>query len=83
MNGYIVIHPYPTIERLQMSRAMTALCVSALVAIPALAAAQQDSNRVVAGGGITAQGWQGKPDAGSVNEAKLAQEGGALVVTTG
>lgn len=48
-----------------------------------------DSNRKVAGGGITAPGWQGKVDADaekagqSVNDAKLSEEGKVLHVTTG
>jgi hypothetical protein len=48
-----------------------------------------DTNRKIAGGGITAPGWQGKidPDAEkagqSVNDGKLSLEGNALHVTTG
>ncbi len=48
-----------------------------------------EGNRKIAGGGITATGWQGKIDAKaeksgqSVNDAKLAMEGTALHVTTG
>jgi hypothetical protein len=48
-----------------------------------------EGNRKISGGGITAAGWQGKIDARaersgqSVNDAKLAMEGGALHVTTG
>jgi len=48
-----------------------------------------DANRKVAGGGITAPGWQGKVDSNAekagqtVNDAKLSLEGNALHVTTG
>jgi len=55
----------------------------------ALLNAQFDPDRVIAGGGIFVQGWTGKIDASSVrqgrmiNDAKFAQEGSALHVTTG
>jgi hypothetical protein len=55
----------------------------------ALLNAQFDPDRVIAGGGIFVQGWTGKIDASSVrqgrmiNDAKFAQEGNALHVTTG
>jgi hypothetical protein len=55
----------------------------------ALLNAQFDPDRVIAGGGILVQGWTGKIDASSVrqgrmiNDAKFAQEGNALHVTTG
>jgi hypothetical protein len=46
-----------------------------------------DANRKITGGGISVPGWQGKVDAEgagqTVNDAKLAQEGAALHVTTG
>lgn len=63
-----------------------ALAVSVLVA-PVLIA--QETARSVTGGGITASGWTGKIDpneerAGQkLENAKLAQEGAALHVTTG
>ena len=50
---------------------------------------QTDADRVIPGGGIHVQGWSGKIDAGSVkqgrtvNDARFAQEGNALHVTTG
>jgi hypothetical protein len=53
------------------------------------AAGQQETSRAVAGGGITADGWTGKVDAGeaargaTIKDAKLSMEGGALHVTTG
>jgi hypothetical protein len=49
----------------------------------------QDASRTVQGGGITAPGWTGKIDANEerqgqkLENAKLAQEGGVLKVTTG
>jgi hypothetical protein len=47
-------------------------------------AGQADANRNVAGGGITVPGWTGAADGGdSVNNAKLAQQGNVLHVTTG
>ena len=60
-----------------------ALAIASLV--PLTPAAQgQDANRTVAGGGITAQGWQGKADgSGQVSEAKLSMEGKDLHVVTG
>ena len=48
-----------------------------------------DPDKVIPGGGIHVQGWTGKIDAGSVRQgrkledAKFAQEGNALHVTTG
>ena len=59
--------------------------------LPALAnpQAQTEVSRSVQGGGISVPGWTGKIDAGeekagqSLNNAKLAQEGSALNVTTG
>jgi hypothetical protein len=48
-----------------------------------------ETNRKVAGGGITVPGWQGKVDSAAetagqtVNDAKLSSEGNALHVTTG
>lgn len=66
-----------------MFRALAAIVVTGIMCAPAAGAAQEDPNRVVAGGGITVPGWMGKADAGSVAEAKLAKEGDALVVTTG
>jgi hypothetical protein len=54
-----------------------------------LLGAQFDRDRVIPGGGIFAQGWTGKIDAGStrqgrvLNDAKFVQEGNALHITTG
>ena len=55
----------------------------------ALLSAQMDPDKVIPGGGIFVQGWTGKVDASSarqgrmLNDAKFAQEGNALHVTTG
>lgn len=52
-------------------------------------AASQETNRSVAGGGISVPGWQGKIDASAVkqgqtvNDAKLAPEGTGMHVITG
>jgi hypothetical protein len=54
-----------------------------------LLGAQFDRDRVIPGGGILVPGWTGKIDAGSarqgrvLNDAKFAQEGNTLHVTTG
>ncbi len=62
----------------------------ALLTTPLICAyAQEDANRLVAGGGISVPGWAGKVDANaeragqSVNDAKLAPQGGGLYVMTG
>jgi hypothetical protein len=70
---------------------VTALTVATVLFVPTIIGAQgqPDAARSVAGGGITASGWMGKIDANeekaglSLNNAKLAMEGGALQVTTG
>lgn len=64
------------------------MAVAAIVLIPQLAAAQ-DESRKVAGGGISVQGWAGKIDAKEVaaglalENSKLSKEGNVLKVTTG
>ena len=60
-----------------------ALVLTAILCLPQLGAAQAEAVRAVAGGGISIPGWKGKPDDGSLNDAKLAKEGDALHVTTG
>ena len=68
-----------------------AVAVAAAMLIPQGIGAQapQETARAVAGGGITAPGWAGKIDANeekngqTLNNAKLAAEGGGLHVTTG
>lgn len=74
-------------------RTIVRLCTVAAIALFAtnLLYAQEsgDTNRKIAGGGITVPGWQGKvdPDAEkagqTVNDARLSLEGNALRVTTG
>ncbi len=68
-----------------------ALAVAAAMLVPPGlgAQAQPEAAKAVAGGGITAPGWTGKIDANeekagqTLNNAKLAPEGGGLHVTTG
>jgi hypothetical protein len=62
----------------------------ALLVSPVIGAqGQGDAARTVAGGGVSVSGWTGKIDAKeeqagqTLNNAKLAQEGAALRVTTG
>lgn len=56
---------------------------------PPSASAEMESSRVVAGGGISVQGWTGQIDASeasrgqAITNAKLSQEGNAIRVTTG
>ncbi len=62
--------------------------ITAALFIYASPAAQQDADRKVAGGGVTAKGWQGKADAGNkqgltVADSKFANEGSGFRVTTG
>jgi hypothetical protein len=74
-------------------RGHTAVALAALAALSSLAVPRpgraQDVSRAAAGGGISVSGWQGKVDAQeerrgrSLNDARLAQEGDALHVTTG
>jgi hypothetical protein len=67
----------------------SALAFAIALLIPATGAPGQEAARAVAGGGISAPGWTGKIDANeekagqTLQNAKLAQEGGALHVTTG
>jgi hypothetical protein len=69
----------------------TAMVFTALVATAAGAQQQAggDASRKVAGGGITAAGWEGKVDAreaqggATVNDTKFAKEGSGLHITTG
>src|SRR6266536_2525108 len=68
-------------------RFASAAALTLCIASPALA--QGDPDRVIPGGGIFVQGWTGKIDASSagqgrvLKDAKLAQEGNVLHVTTG
>ena len=71
----------------------TALALAALSALGCLAAPRpgraQDTSRAAPSGGISVSGWQGKVDASeehrgrTLNDARFAQEGDALHVTTG
>lgn len=64
--------------------AVTLSVTSAMQARQAAAAAPQDADRKVAGGGITAPGWVGKADgAGKVEDAKLVLAAGKYTITTG
>ena len=69
-------------HRSMLAAAVVALC-------PALALAQGETARAIAGGGISVPGWTGKIDPNAekagqtLKDAKLAQEGQALHVTTG
>src|SRR5256884_4457779 len=72
-------------------RRISAVAVLTLttLAFPASASSQDEPARAVAGGGISAPGWQGAVDARAagqgqtVKDTKLAKEGDALHVTTG
>lgn len=75
-----------------MRRLITATLATAIFfPMPTLLGAQapMETSRSVAGGGIAVPGWTGKIDANAekagqtINDAKLAQEGTALHVTTG
>jgi hypothetical protein len=69
--------------------ALLASIVCTLTTGALLAQETPETNRKVAGGGITAKGWQGKIDADAekagqtVADAKLSEEGKTLQVTTG
>src|SRR6202046_4782731 len=64
------------------------MATAAVFLIPGLVFAQ-DASRSVAGGGVSIPGWVGAVDGGAqkagqtINDTKLAQEGGVLHVTTG
>jgi len=66
----------------------SAIALSALL-FGAATGYAQEASRVVAGGGISVAGWQGRIDAreaaqgATLDGAKLAQEGDALHITTG
>jgi hypothetical protein len=65
------------------------LCSSLPLIAQAPAAASEETNRSVAGGGISVSGWQGQVDSSAekqgqtVKDAKLEAEGSKLHVTTG
>lgn len=70
-------------------RVIQGTILAAALLVPAAAMAQQDGDRVVPGGGITATGWTGTIDASSakagrtINDSKFAKEGDALKLTIG
>jgi hypothetical protein len=70
-------------------RLIKGCCVGVAAAFLLTAATSaQDADKKVAGGGVTAKGWQGKADPNNkqgltVNDSKFANEGSALRVTTG
>jgi hypothetical protein len=76
-------------ENAVRSRFVYALATAAAFAAGPWLSAQTDPDRVIPGGGIHVQGWAGTIDASSVqqgrtlNDARFAQEGSALHVTTG
>jgi len=72
---------------------VSACAIAIVMLVPAhhalLGAPRQEADRKVAGGGITAKGWQGKIDAGSakqgrtIADSKFDQEGNALHLKVG
>jgi hypothetical protein len=65
------------------------LPVAALISLACTSKAQNESSREVAGGGVSVKGWTGQVDPSeashgqTLSNAKLANEGSALHVTTG
>ena len=61
----------------------------AAVAIATVGASSQDTDRKVAGGGITVKGWQGKVDAAAakegktINDSKFEEKGGSFHIAAG
>jgi len=70
-------------------RFCSSLAAAALLLLPVLTQAQDESSRKIAGGGITVPGWTGKVDASetkagkTIDDAKFAKEGSAIHVVTG
>lgn len=68
--------------------AIVAVAIAAVAAAGQLAASQ-DADRKVAGGGITAKGWQGMIDAGAakkgatINDSKFMEMGGGFHIAAG
>ena len=80
------------VRREAVMRVVKGLVVAGVIAgvmsVAAGAQEQQDADKKVAGGGVTAKGWQGKADPGNkqgltVNDSKFASEGSGYRVTTG
>ena len=68
----------------------SACAIAVAMLVPVLhGAPDQDADRKVAGGGITAKGWQGKVDPGaaktglSINDSKVSQEGSTINMAVG
>jgi hypothetical protein len=66
----------------------SAVAIVVALSIPVIQLHGQDADKKVAGGGITAKGWQGKVDAGNkqgltINDSKFAPEGSGFRITTG
>jgi hypothetical protein len=64
----------------------SAVAIAVALLIPVVHA--QDADRKVAGGGITAKGWQGRVDTGNkqgltINDSKFAPEGSGFHISTG
>jgi hypothetical protein len=74
---------------MRLARAfVVASAVAGLMSSVPAAQGQQDADRKVAGGGVTAKGWTGKADPGNkqgltINDSKFASEGSGFRVTTG
>jgi hypothetical protein len=76
---------------MRVRRLRELIALIAIVSVPAIALAQtpSEASRSVAGGGILVPGWSGQIDANAekagqtIKDAKLAQEGSVLHVTTG
>jgi len=68
---------------------LLAIFLAALSPLSVCAQAQSEGSRSVSGGGISVSGWTGKIDANEekngakLSDAKLAEDGGTLHVTTG
>lgn len=72
-----------------MRRVFGSLLVAAVVVIPSISSAQDETSRAVAGGGVSVAGWTGRVDAneaargGKLTDAKLTGSMKELSVTTG
>ena len=72
-----------------VQRSIIAVAIVTLIPALIMAQGQMEASHPVAGGGISVPGWVGKIDANAENagqtikDAKLAQDGNALHVTTG
>jgi hypothetical protein len=73
---------------MQLAKALFVAGVAAVLMSGVPSAQAQDADKKVAGGGVTAKGWQGKADPGNkqgltVNDSKFATEGSGFHLTTG